>query len=584
MRKALSIAVFFVILLIILVSCSSSPSSSISDIGTPSFSTPAGLYDEEFTLEIYGSEDFTIRYTLDGSEPDDNSPIYEQPILIVDRSPEDNDLSMITGMSTTWDYTPSLRVSKGTVVRAALFSDDGLKGDTVTATYFVGLDYEDALVVSIVTDIDGLFSYENGIFMLGKHFDEWKAEVGSSFVNYGDWEYQGNFSQKGDEWEREINIEFFEDGELVHSQVAGMRVAGAATRTYRQKSLRITARSQYGEKRFDFELIPDNMTDGFSDRKVTSYRSFVLRNGGNDSDYSRVRDPFIQNAVADCSFSTQQTRPAVAFINGEYWGVYTVTEDYNERYIEENYGIDKDNVAIIKKGSLEEGSEEDINLFYDVKNFITSNDMSDSSNYAAVCDMLDTVGFAQYCALNIYIGSQDGPFEDNNWRMWRAVDTSDAPYGDGKLRIMLYDTEFSMGLYNNGNTYYENTFDNLYGNSTFCGSIFNALMNNEQFRSLFIEEFLKMRNVRFSPDNADKLLNELFDDYSGLMTDHYTRFGSISMTALNYESQFRGKINHIKKYVDGRYAIAPTLLCEYLGLDPDTSIITAADGSVSIIY
>ncbi len=594
MRKIIAFT-FLIITVMLFSSCENSTdadstvavsfSELSADIGTPSFSVPAGLYDNDFSLEISGAEGFVIRYTLDGTEPSDTSPVYEQPILIQDRTSDKNDLSTITGISTTEDYVPKVRVPKGTVVRAALFDGKGLRGKSITATYFVGLDYGDALVVSIVTDRDGLFSYENGIFMLGKTFDDWKKEVGSSFSQYGDWEYKGNFSNKGDEWEREINIEFFENGQLRYSQVAGMRVAGAATRTYRQKSLRITARKEYGEKNFKFELLPDNKMDGYPKKAVTKYRSFVLRNGGNDADYARIRDPFIQSSVADCSFSTQQTRPAVAFINGEYWGIYTVNEDYNERYIEENFGVDKDNVAIIKKGELEEGGNpQNIDLFYNVRYFIADNDMSDEANYSAACDMLDMRGFAQYCALHLYIGSEDGPFEDNNWRMWRSITVSDAPYEDGKLRIMLYDTEFSLGLYENGGGYDINTFDNLKDNYTFCGSMFNSLMNNEQFRDMFIEEFLKMRNIRFSPDNSQKLLDEYYNDYRGLISDHYARFGSFAMSTFDDEAQFYGRIKHIKRYIGGRYLTAPYFLCEYLGIDPEISIITAPDGSVSINY
>ncbi len=592
-RKIPIIISAFFILIFVFAACSgnSSEDSSVAvsqasvsfSVPIPSFGTPAGLYTDEFALEIVSDGKYTVRYTLDGTEPDLNSPEYTSPVTITDRSSEDNDISTITGISTTGDYVPSTPVLKGTVVKAASFTDDGKRSPTVTSTYFVGLDFKDTLVVSIVTDRDGLFSYENGIFMLGKRFDDWKKEVGSKFSQYGDWEYQGNFSQKGSEWEREINIEFFENNKLVHSQTAGMRVAGAATRTYKQKSLRITARSQYGEKYFNYDLIHGNKTDGFSNEYITRYRSFVLRNGGNDSEYSRIRDPFIQQAVSNCSFSTQQTRAAVAFINGEFWGVYTVTEDYNDRYIQENYGVDNDNVAMIKKGELEEGSDEDINLFYDVQNFIISNDMSIEENYIAAGKMIDLEGLAQYCALNLYIGSDDGPFHGNNWRAWRAIETSDAPYHDGQIRLMVYDTEFSLGLYDNGRTYDENSFEILEGNTSYIGSIFNSLMNNEHFKNVFIDEFLKMRNERFSPSNSQKIIDNLCDEYMHLMYDHYIRFGSSAFNgAANADKQFIGKTDMIMRYIKGRYETAPYLLCQYLGLDPETAIITDFAGKVSL--
>jgi len=36
------------------------------------------------------------------------------------------------------------------------------------------------------------------------------------------------------------------------------------------------------------------------------------------------------------------------FIDGEYWGEYQILERYSTHYIEEHFGVDKDNVSIIK--------------------------------------------------------------------------------------------------------------------------------------------------------------------------------------------------------------------------------------------
>ena len=54
-------------------------------------------------------------------------------------------------------------------------------------------------------------------------------------------------------------------------------------------------------------------------------------------------DPYVQALVPDRDFATQGAEPCIVFINGEYWGIYSITEDYSDNYIEDNYGVDDKN-------------------------------------------------------------------------------------------------------------------------------------------------------------------------------------------------------------------------------------------------
>lgn len=63
------------------------------------FSAESGFYDEGFYLEIEADEGEKIYYTLDCSDPDENSILYEGPIWIDDASNNENVYSMITDVS-----------------------------------------------------------------------------------------------------------------------------------------------------------------------------------------------------------------------------------------------------------------------------------------------------------------------------------------------------------------------------------------------------------------------------------------------------------------------------------------------------
>src|SRR5690606_31880423 len=151
----------------------------------------------------------TIIYTLDGSEPDENNLLgttyqyknqyprlpenpfgpflqnsyqtlqYSAPITIVDRSSQPN---KITAISTTYDYEPTYfpdgPIFKSTIVKARAIKAGFRPSPIVTKTYFVspsGSSRFTLPVVSISTNEDRLFEYNDGIHVAGKDFDTWRT-------------------------------------------------------------------------------------------------------------------------------------------------------------------------------------------------------------------------------------------------------------------------------------------------------------------------------------------------------------------------------------------------------------------------
>ena len=503
------------------------------------FSLPAGFYDEPIELELSAAKPgYKVYYTTDGSIPDENSTPYTEPITLTDRSDEPNDLSAHTDITIGEASAPKDKVKKANIIRAAAYNDNGRLGDVVSCTYFIGIDreklYGDVPVISLITPADGLFGYENGIYVLGKAHDDFlAADPKNKMVE--PWHQEANYTQRGRDWERETGFEYLPadgDEREAFSQLLGLRTMGAASRNETQKSFRLTAREDYGKKNIKYELIPDNMrSDGKGE--VEKYKSIVLRNGGNDSNGTKLRDPLIQSLVAERAFDTLQTCPAVVFLNGEYWGVYTVTEDYSDNYIENNYGIDNNNVIIIKRGDIEEGDLTDSELFTEMFDFIMNNDMSDGANFDKASEMLDMQGFADLCALNVYTNNEDGIFENNNYRFWRVrTPDNSCPQADGKWRVLLYDTEYSTGVYDGGQSA---AFDTIKlaledsGRKTKelaepPADLFRKLLESEKFKDMFIMSLCDMRNICFNKTHAQARLDEMAETYRPLVNDTFRRY------------------------------------------------------------
>lgn len=545
------------------------------------FSHESGFYADELQLEMTCKDPGAkIYYTTDGSVPDETSTLYSEAITLKNRTSEPNVLSAQTGISVGERYIPREKVTKANVIRAVAVYEDGSLSDVLNGTFFVGIDrekeYGNVPVISVMTDIENLFDYEKGIYVMGETYDNWIAEDKNN-KNLEGWRAEGNYTNRGREWERPVSFELITaDGTVGISQDMGVRIMGAASRNSPQKSLRFTAREEYGSKSVEYELIPDNLrSDG--EGNVMKYKSFLLRNGGNDCDYSKIRDPLFQERSAGRRFETQQYTPCVAFINGEYWGMYTIEEDYNDNYIENNYGIDNNNVIMIKCGEIEEGEESDISYYNEMYDFIVGNDMSDNANYEKACEMLDMGSYIDYAAFNFYIYNEDSFLKDNNWRMWR-VKTPDesSPAADGKWRMMVYDTDYSAGIYNEGSNYGRDNIseylnvkkssdDTSEGNRS-CADMFSALYANESFKKELVLTLCDIRNYDFEAGDVIDRITELYEVYGRLVPDTFMRFGPEWITYQPTDGYYEHQIENLAVFVDGRYNSMPDVIKKAFGL------------------
>ena len=561
----------------------------------PVFSHKSGLYSEPFELSITVREGFTVYYSIDGSVPDpekaDGERVfkYESPITVKDRNGQPNFLATAENIPffyvhpdderhQEWGGPPepfiptAENTPKATVIRAIAVDSRGRQSNPVTCTYFIGdnlAGYGNNPVISIVTDPFNLLDYKTGIYVRGAGLEQ----------------FDYNFYKKGREWEREANIDFFNGSKNVQfSTGAGIRVRGGWSRDAAQKSWNIFFRQEYGINNLtNYQLIPGAVqADGRT--PVARYKSFMLRNGGNDTDINKFRDSYIQSLLKDRNFTTQAAIPCVVYLNGEYWGPYNLQERYSDNYLENRFGVDNNNVISVKNGLLEEGVDADMSYFYALESYIYgSADMTNPQTYKNFCDnVFDIQSFIDYFAAELYIGNDDWP--DNNLQIWRVRNREpNNPYGDQKWRFMMYDLEYSMGLYEDGrpfDAYQKKILGVGYGFSV----LFQKLLKNDEFFRQFIITLMDLYNVNFDYASNMLKLNEVAAVYKPLMADYEKRFGSSWKT-------FDTWVNDMKSFM---WNIKDALTKEYLpkhfgerGITADklaniTIFTNAPDASVKI--
>jgi hypothetical protein len=492
------------------------------------FSEEAGFYTSSVLLQMSTTPpQATIYYTTDGSVPDINSMVYEQPIELTSRVGTPNDISMIptNPMGPGHPYRenwqpPNGEVFKIHVIRAISVLPNGQSGPVSSASYLIDPDQGkySMPIVSIMCDRDSLFGFERGIYVPGIT--------------------GGNYFQRGRDWERPVHIEFFEqDGTRKLSQHAGVRIHGGTSRNRPRKTLRFYARSEYGNSWFDHALFPD--------KPVARYKRFLLRNSGNDWSESLFRDAYIQHLIKGSSnIDIQYSRASIVFINGEYWGIHNIRDRYDDRYLEAHYGLDPDRITVLEnQGALADGNPAGRADYESMFQFITNSDMSQPDQYHQATLQMDMNNFMDYNLIHIFSRNTDWP--GNNINFWKYLDgqSTAVTYSpdDGRWRWMVLDTDFGLGLqfdyvFNSGQLFGGNNGAHntlafaladegpAWPNPPWSTALFRSLMNNHTFRSDFINRYADLLNTCFSRRYALGLLDSLIEVYQPELGEHIDRW------------------------------------------------------------
>ena len=195
------------------------------------FSRHGGFYDEPFALSLGCSNmDCHICYTTNGDTPTDGSFRYETPLFLDERLYSVSNIHTIPTAPVFEPFVPD-SVQHAIVIRAAAFDRNGQRvSEVATQTYLIhalGCDHHGLPAVSVCCDSLSLFDYDTGIIVPGVFFDPDNPD------------FSGNYYQRGSEWERLCNVEFYEHDNTDINQICGIRTHGNRARKAPAKGLKI---------------------------------------------------------------------------------------------------------------------------------------------------------------------------------------------------------------------------------------------------------------------------------------------------------------------------------------------------------
>ena len=540
---------------------SPTPNASNEEVlSAPLFSAESGFYDTNFQLTLTADDGLDIYYTLDGTDPtvSDTAVKFSSPITVKDRTNEPNGISSLGGGlnqtgSILFDREfapPNFNIDKATVVRAAAKNADDTFSSVGQQTYFVtngNLDrYSDTTVISLVTDPDNLYGEEEGIFVLGKQYIDWLGKNPGVSLDPFSGENPVNFCSRGKEWEREASMTIFENGVKDVEQNIGIRIRGAGTRNQAQKSFNLYARTDYGNSKVKSSLLFPENTD-LNGKAIKKYDSFSIRS---TSSYHGALDYCLEELIKDReNITTCDMKPCVLFINGEYWGEYIAAERICSDMLESKYDVSKDDIEIVKSDEIDEGPEESCNELLDFAYDYAGEDLTDPEMYKAVADYIDLDTMIEHYAIGIMFGVSDWP--NYNYSIWRYTGEPDEEnkYSDGKWRYVTYDLDFACGD--------ENGLDRTsFRRPESITELFVALLDNEEFRSKFLNTCCDYANSVASNEKIEEMVKTITEKYSSDFAWSDIRWNASSRTMneddIDFESKYLGNIKNYFNTVNSR--------------------------------
>lgn len=434
--------------------------------GDVSFSEAGYFFSDTLTVElvIQSGRDGYVTYTMDGTEPTENSKRYESALVL----------------DSTEEASPNIYS-----IRAKAWYTDGTASETYVHTYFVGQHVAERYS-TIVFSING---------------NPAELTEGPDGILYGE-----NYEQRGKESERVVSIEVLsENGELMFSQYAGARVFGGSSREHAIKSLKLFARKEYQEGKGTFETTVFGSMTADGKETIEKYDKLVLRNGGDDFQAAFMRDEVAHRLAEQAGFATYEAVvPAVAYINGEYYGFYWLHESYCDKYFQYRNGKSKGEYVVIEGtetqkffsgDDIEDAATTEFNQLYKT---YSNADLTDEKTYEKLCAVLDVENYMEYMAFNMYLSNYDWPH--GNYRCFRYYADQGEAYGDGEMdgrwRFLLHDMDIGFATYTSAETgaARDDISAVLTKGDKRYAPLLAALLEREDCKQFFLDTMLRFRD------------------------------------------------------------------------------------------
>ncbi len=435
-----------------------------------------------------------IHYTLDGSRPTRNSTAYTGPF--------------------------SLSPGKGRtcIVVKAVAVIDGRESAVSTHSYFFGFGSRlphGPYVFSLSAEKEDLYGHDAGILVPGKL----REESVRRFPEKEEHAHNANYKGRGRDWERTVDVEIFHpDGSRLLAQKAGMRVIGAVSRHFAQKSLRFIARKAYepGAGKFKYPFFPELARED-ARFPVLAYDNLVLSSGGQDLEDAQIRTPLLTHIAAQAGYAwTTPVHSAAVYLNGTYYGHAWLSTRLDDGLLESFFARPRKDFVVLNGGvRMLRSSPKYPELLHwrSIRKFVDlvgrcGQERMNEDLYRAIQEQIDVDNLLLYYAIQCYIENRDWPGDNLNVRVWRYTgqEGGKTPELDGRWRYVLYDLDVTaLSSWSGSRSPALPTLGWARGESP----LFSSLLERPELAARFANNMCDMAFVHYTEENVRRVMGDL---------------------------------------------------------------------------
>lgn len=441
-----------------------------------------GFYDAPFDVTVSSATPgATLVYTTNGSAPTlANGTVVAPP-------------SAATPPSST------IRIAGTTTLRAAAFKMGFAPANVDTQTY--------VFLADVIAQPEMDFDIKNNPAYSGELRDDLTAIPSLSLVldsadMFGPSGIYTNPQSTGPSWERGVSVEYLDPNSPEQFQIdGGIQIQGADSRNHQKKAFRLLFKEQYGAGKLDAPL--------FDGSTVDSFDRLVLRSGGHDAwtsphaapEYSQatsasyIRDQFIRETQQVMGHAAVHGKFVHLYINGQYWGVYNLTELPDENFASDHLGGSDADWDVIKGpdggGAVADAGDK---TAWNAMMAIAAAGLTSSTAYQQIQAYLDVDNFIDFMIAKIWAGDTDWLHSNNEPQTgarnknWFAVRNRTEP--GAKFHFLAWDSEFVLGKDHRANRETDINVTDV-DSADSPGQLYQALRGNAEFRLHFADRLQK---------------------------------------------------------------------------------------------
>lgn len=551
-----------------------------------------GYHTEGFTLKYFTPyNDATIYYTMNKTIANVNSNVFTRSDSIkISANQRGNTLSTTPLMVSVVPHTGGNANSHGSYVN-----------NYYNKNSYPEISIGTVISVIVVRNGETVYSTINTYIAESNKPEYGDYPVIALYMNFSDWMGSGNMPGMYNSYTQDIikrvNLEYFEDGEgfSVNSQV---KIGGGWSVGWPQRTMHLNfSKDENGNKQesIKYEIFGKDIPTEDGEDFLDKFTRFRLHNGGSCYDgangSANVNDALIHELCKNVTnVSTTEYRPAIVYLNGEYWGYYLMREHYSNDFYKYNYDVPESAVQyvdhrgtpknnIYSRYYLEDGDVDTFTPFLEemytyightstktnadgTKTTVqsSSKNFNDSSvYYEFINKYIDVDSFIDYVLIEAYCDNWDCMTNGNNYRMWRVDPTNPKvdptnPYSDGKLRFSLHDLDMALSpAYNANNRLVSIANASKYissgqGGSYQVNDLLAALMKSDLFRARLMERLEYIAKTVFDPVKVATKLDEMHAELTPIYADSKVRWcWNLSL------AQIRTKMDRIISFFSNRY-------------------------------